>query len=113
MADGISTTVVGGLCDKPDNFWLCKKYGQKKAWHLIGTICVLFSFPFIFLPCIECSKADEWAQLIYYSAFAIIFQFGWASVQISHLALIPVLTDCQNERTGLTAIRSVICLGFE
>jgi len=105
VADGISTTVVGGLCDKPDNFWLCKKYGQKKSWHLIGTICVLFSFPFIFLPCIECSKADEWAQLIYYSAFAIIFQFGWASVQISHLALIPGLTDCQNERTGLTAIR--------
>ena len=27
------------------------------------------------------------------------------SLQISHLALIPGLTNCQNERTGLTAIR--------
>jgi len=105
VADGLSTTLVGGLCDKPDNFWLCRRYGQKKSWHLVGTICVLVSFPFIFLPCIGCSNSDEWAQLIYYSAFAVIFQFGWASVQISHLALIPVLTDCQNERTGLTAIR--------
>ena len=26
-------------------------------------------------------------------------------MQISHLALIPLLTSCQNERTGLTAIR--------
>lgn len=105
VADGISTTLVGGLCDRPDNFWLCRRYGQKKSWHLIGTVCVLVSFPFIFLPCLGCAEADEWAQLIYYSAFAVIFQFGWASVQISHLALIPALTDCQNERTGLTAIR--------
>jgi len=42
---------------------------------------------------------------MYYSAFAVVFQFGWACTQISHLALIPVLTSCQNERTGLTAIR--------
>ena len=59
-----------------------RKYGQKKSWHLVGLVCVLISFPFIFLPCIGCSGSDEWAQLIYYSAFAIIFQFGWASMQV-------------------------------
>ena len=82
-----------------------RKYGQKKSWHLIGLVCVLVSFPFIFMPCVGCTDSDQWAQLIYYSAFAGIFQFGWASMQISHLALIPGLTACQNERTGLTAIR--------
>ena len=82
-----------------------RRYGQKKSWHLVGLVCVLISFPFIFLPCIQCSESDEWAQLIYYSAFAILFQFGWASMQISHLALIPIMTSSQNERTGLTAIR--------
>ena len=105
VADGLSTTFVGGLSDKQDTFWLCRTYGQKKSWHLVGLVCVLVSFPFIFLPCIDCSDSDEWAQLIYYSAFAIVFQFGWASMQISHLALIPGLTSSQNERTGLTAIR--------
>ena len=35
----------------------------------------------------------------------IIFQFGWASTQISHLAAIPDIASSQNERTGLTAIR--------
>ena len=84
-----------------------RKYGQKKSWHLVGFICVLISFPFIFMPCISCADSDGWAQLIYYSAFAVVFQFGWASMQISHLALIPGMTDCQNERTGLTAIRYV------
>ena len=99
IADGLSTTFVGGLSDRPDTFILCRyhsgkisfqiliisafrKYGQKKSWHLVGLVCVLISFPFIFLPCIGCADSDEWAQLIYYSAFAIIFQFGWASMQV-------------------------------
>ena len=47
----------------------------------------------------------QWAQVIYYSAFAVIFQFGWAACQISHLAMIPALAEDQNERTGLTSIR--------
>ena len=49
--------------------------------------------------------SHESAQLIYYAAFVIIFQFGWAAVQISHLAAIPDIAVSQNERTGLTAIR--------
>ena len=49
--------------------------------------------------------SHESAQLVYYAAFVIIFQFGWAAVQISHLAAIPDIAASQNERTGLTAIR--------
>ena len=100
LADGISTTVVGGLSDRPDPFILCRcgknwiqfriyfvnfnrKYGQKKSWHMVGLISVLISFPFIFMPCISCEDSDGWAQLIYYSAFAVVFQFGWASMQVN------------------------------
>ena len=35
----------------------------------------------------------------------LIFQFGWACSQISHLSAIPALAQNQNERTSLTAIR--------
>lgn len=105
VADGVSTTLVGLLCDGRDNSWLCRVYGRRKSWHLVGSLCILFSFPFIFLPCLGCRGSDEWAQMVYYAAFAVIFQFGWASVQISHLALIPSLSHSQNERTGLTALR--------
>ena len=70
-----------------------------------GTFCVLGSFPFIFLPCMNCEGSHQWAQILYYSAFVIIFQFGWASVQISHLSMIPDLTPNEHERTELTAIR--------
>ena len=105
FADGISTVFVGIFSDKGDNFWLCNRYGTRKSWHLIGTACVVLSFPFIFLPCPTCEGADEYALLVYYSAFIIIFQFGWAAVQISHLSMIPELTSCQNEYTMLTSIR--------
>ena len=70
-----------------------RKYGNQKTWHLIGTFCVLLSFPYIYLPCLGCREAPQDDQLIYYSLFVIIFQFGWASVQISHLALIPSMAS--------------------
>ena len=84
---------------------LSRRYGNRKSWHLVGTACVLFSFPFVFLSCLGCSDSEQWAQLIYYSAFVVTFQFGWAATQISHLSMIPDITPCANERTGLTAIR--------
>jgi len=105
LADGISTTVVGLLSNKTKNLLFCRKYGTQKSWHLLGTICVLGSFPFIFLPCLGCESWDQEDQLIYYSVFVCIFQFGWASTQISHLALIPSLSSCHKKRTSLTAIR--------
>lgn len=105
LADGFSTVFVGFNSDSGDNFWLCNKVGKRKAWHLVGTLCVLGSFPFIFLSCVGCSMSHEAAQLVYYGAFVVIFQFGWASVQISHLSTITDLAHSQDERTGLTAIR--------
>ncbi|OAD61483.1 Major facilitator superfamily domain-containing protein 12 [Eufriesea mexicana] len=94
IADAFATPFVGFHSDKNDDFWLCR----------YGTLCVLFAFPFIFSHCVGCETAHEWAQLIYYAAFVIIFQFGWAAIQISHLSLIPELTPVEHERTELVAI---------
>jgi len=105
LADGISTVIVGLLSSKTKNLLFCRKYGTQKSWHLLGTICVLGSFPFIFLPCLGCDRAPQEDQLIYYSAFVVIFQFGWAATQISHLSLIPNLSSCQMKRASLTAMR--------
>ena len=51
--------------------------------------------------------------MLYWASFIIVFQFGWASVQVSHLALIPELThhlsekSGEAERVGLNSIRLV------
>ena len=107
----------------------------------MGTLCVLVSFPFLWMPAIglsvkecdsngfntttpnpstvsittnvmsstttdeNCEKEGEMAVVAYYSAFVVLFQFGWATVQISHLSMIPDITACENTRMGLTSIR--------
>ncbi|KFV78722.1 Major facilitator superfamily domain-containing protein 12, partial [Struthio camelus australis] len=73
---------------------------------LLGTTCVLLSFPFIFNPCLGCKEnTPQWAAFIYYLPFIIIFQFGWAATQISHLSLIPELVTNDHEKVELTAFR--------
>ncbi|CAB3378377.1 Hypothetical predicted protein [Cloeon dipterum] len=110
VADAVCTPFVGLEVDRGPNGWPCgclsrRGFGHRKTWHLIGTLCTLASFPFIFTPCVGCEASHEWAQLIYYSAFVVIFQFGWASVQISHLSLIPHLSPHEHQRTKLIAVR--------
>jgi len=106
VADGLATVFVGIFSDKGDDFWLCTRFGNRKAWHLIGVVCVMISFPFIFSVCVVCDQdTHQYAKLVYFSSFMLLFQFGWACSQISHLAAIPDLAQTPNERTSLTAIR--------
>ncbi|XP_006898024.1 PREDICTED: major facilitator superfamily domain-containing protein 12 [Elephantulus edwardii] len=70
------------------------------------TVCVLLTFPFIFSPCLGCGPGTpEWAALLYYGPFIVIFQFGWAATQIAHLSLIPELVTNDQEKVELTALR--------
>lgn len=104
IADGIATTFVGFESDRSPNLSLCSSYGKRKSWHLIGTIAVAISFPLIFTRCIGCTDfTSSSVQLFYYSTFIVLFQFGWAAVQISHLSLIPELTSVSQERTELNS----------
>ncbi|KAF2345957.1 Major facilitator superfamily domain, partial [Trinorchestia longiramus] len=105
VADGISTPFVGTQADRTDDTAFCMKYGRRKTWHLAGTIFVAAAFPFIFMGCLGCGLTEAGYQVLYLAPFVVIFQFGWAAVQISHLALIPSLTSEPHERTELNAIR--------
>ena len=109
-ADAISTPIVGMASDRTK----FRYYGRRKIWHLIGTICVFLSFSFIWGKCYLCdinSNTKSLAfEIIYYSFFIVIFQFGWASVQISHLSLIPELTSNKSERVSLNSIRYIFTI---
>ncbi|KAB7495924.1 Major facilitator superfamily domain-containing protein 12 [Armadillidium nasatum] len=106
IADALSTPFVGHEADRTDDLPFCIKYGRRKTWHLIGTLSVLSSFAFIFLGCFGCTEmTSPWARVLYFSPFVIVFQFGWACTQISHLAILPNLSSDPNDRTELNAIR--------
>lgn len=104
VVDALSTPFVGYHSDRTDND-ISAKYGKRKLWHLFGTACVLGSFPFIFSHCLNCELSHKWAQMFYFASFIMIFQIGWASVQISHLSMIPELADDEHSRSHLTAVR--------
>jgi Na+/melibiose symporter-like transporter len=101
VADALSTPVVGIESDRTGYY----KYGRRKLWHLLGITCVSLSFPFIFVKCLGCEHSSRYALVIYYVPFIVVFQFGWAATQISHLALIPELSECKIEKVTLNAIR--------
>ncbi|XP_022617604.1 major facilitator superfamily domain-containing protein 12-like isoform X2 [Seriola dumerili] len=103
IADGICTPLIGYESDRNPG---CGNYGKRKTWHLVGTLSVMLSFTFIFNQCLGCdSLTPQWASLIYFVPFIIIFQFGWAATQISHLSLIPELVTCEHAKVELTAYR--------
>lgn len=96
IADAVANPIVGVLSDKMSNFRLCK-YGKRKMWHFMGSILVGVCFPLIFLNL-------NWS-LISYIVCYIMFQFGWAAVQNSHLSLMPELSVTKRGRTKLAAVR--------
>jgi len=103
VADGISTAFVGYESDR--NSCFCRP-SRRKSWHLLGTICVALSFPFLFIDCIGCtSDTSEIAMFVYYAPLVVIFQFGWASTQISHLSLIPDLSSKHDDQVFLNSLR--------
>ncbi|RXG67728.1 Heat shock 70 kDa protein 1, partial [Armadillidium vulgare] len=109
IADALSTPFVGHEADRTDDLPFCFKYGRRKTWHLIGTLSVLSSFAFIFLGCFGCTEmTSPWARVLYFSPFVIVFQFGWACTQISHLAILPNLSSDPHDRNGINAIRTLV-----
>ncbi|XP_051557763.1 major facilitator superfamily domain-containing protein 12-like isoform X2 [Myxocyprinus asiaticus] len=103
IADGVCTPLIGYESDRTPG---CGSYGKRKTWHLVGTFSVLLSFPFVFNQCLGCDlNTPQWVSLTYFTPFIVIFQFGWAATQISHLSLIPELVSCEHEKVELTAYR--------
>ena len=47
----------------------------------------------------------EYVKFLYYAPLVVIFQFGWASTQINHLALIPDLTNNDGDKVTLNSLR--------
>ena len=99
VTDGVCTPIIAILNDKT----VCR-YGRRKIWHLIGSLCVTLAFPLLFTRLLG-DEASASLKLAYYIGVAAVFQFGWGCGQISHLALIPEITISESEKVELNAIR--------
>ncbi|XP_032664077.1 major facilitator superfamily domain-containing protein 12-like [Odontomachus brunneus] len=93
VVDAVMTPVFGFVVDR---------YCKKKIWHVLGSVMVTLTFPVIFGGFAH--SFSSLVMLLYVTSIAI-FQTGWAAVQISHLSMIPSLTNSLLDRADLTAIR--------
>ncbi|XP_019698235.1 major facilitator superfamily domain-containing protein 12 [Harpegnathos saltator] len=93
VVDAVMTPVFGFVVDR---------YCKKKTWHILGSVMVTLTFPVIFGG--FASSFSSLVMVLYVTSIAI-FQTGWAAVQISHLSMIPSLTNSLLDRADLTAIR--------
>lgn len=95
VVDAVMTPVFGFLVDR---------YCKKKTWHVFGSVMVTLAFPVIFG---GFTRSFSLLVMFLYVTSIVIFQTGWAAVQISHLSMIPSLTNSLLDRADLTAIRYV------
>ena len=101
VAGGIFTPLVGVLSDSCK----CRAYGRRKILHLLGVISTASGFFFLWHSCFGCKS--ELTQTIYFSVFAIMFQFGYAAMQVAPLALVPELATSKQMKVELNSIRFV------
>ena len=101
FCDGIITPVVGYFSDKYDTRFgiLCDNLGKRTPWYIFGVITIIICFIPIFSS-FRHQKIEY--EYLYYAVFPGIFNFGWASLQISHMSLVPSLTCSRKRRVKLT-----------
>ncbi|XP_020607972.1 major facilitator superfamily domain-containing protein 12-like [Orbicella faveolata] len=112
IADAISTPFIGYGCDKSLSKKISKKYGNRKIWHLFGSVGIALIWPFVFSPCLVCKEdSPDWVPVAYYGVFAALFSVCWPMVEISHLSLMPHVAKRSKDAVELSAIRSALKLG--
>lgn len=94
FVDAGFSAIVGLLTDR---------YGTKRNWHILGSIFVTLSFPVIFV--LQRSALPYWGMIVYFSVCIILFQCSWATVQISHLSILPELSKTHRDRSELNSVR--------
>ncbi|XP_026684633.1 major facilitator superfamily domain-containing protein 12-like [Diaphorina citri] len=81
VADALATPVIGLYSDRGSTAWYCA-LGRRKTWHIIGSVLVTFSFPFIFSPVLPfLDFSSSVAHVAYFVPFICLFQFFFASCE--------------------------------
>ena len=79
------------------------KAGKRNLWFYMGSILVIPSFLCIFL---DPSFPTTSGTNVWYITWPAIFNVGWASVQIAHLAIVNQLSYSQRKRDKMVVYRN-------
>jgi len=103
--------IAGYLCDKVSIPLLSRRHGNRKSWHLIGTVLQVVSVPLLFSNCLVCSsEPSQWELIAYYGTVNTLAWISIILIEIAHLSLIPFIAKDQKEAVKLNGLRFVNCL---
>lgn len=92
IADGVATPLVGVLSDHSKGIPSIG-FGRRKTWLSAGAFLVIVCFFFVFAECAPrwfTEAPSRMVMVVYYSVAASLFNFGWAAVQVSHMAMVRI-----------------------
>jgi Na+/melibiose symporter-like transporter len=109
FADGLATPIVGIFTDKTET-----KFGKRTPWYIAGSILVVICFLLIFQDCFICNDNTPYSfRLIYLCIFPSLFNIAWATVQVSHMSLLPSLTLNKKKKDQMTRLRNGFTFGAQ
>lgn len=94
--------------------------GSRMPWYIFGTLFVIPCFMGIFTdPTFIIGNFTDTQKQVWYVTLPGLFNIGWASVQISHMAIVNNLSASNqkrdrlvNNRNGFTYAANITILSF-
>lgn len=107
IVEAFFSLLIGYLCDRVDIPLISKRMGRRKSWHLVGTLLMALTLPFLYNKCLLCSnyKTVGWAQFAYYVSISVAGNVSFSVVEINHLSVISAVARTLQEGMAVNAIR--------
>ena len=107
IVEAFFSLLIGYLCDRVDIPLISKRMGRRKSWHLVGTLFMALTLPFLYNKCLLCSnhKTVGWAQFAYYVCISVAGNVSFSVVEINHLSVISAVARTLQEGMAVNAIR--------
>ena len=107
ITDAFTSPITGFLGDRVQIPFISKKLGQRKTWHLVGTVMMAGGLPLLFNRCLVCNdyQGVSWLQPFYYYCIMVIINAACNILEINHLSITFTAAGTVQEGAALTAIR--------
>ncbi|XP_058946706.2 uncharacterized protein [Pocillopora verrucosa] len=108
IVDALTSVISGYLGDMVKVPVLSQKIGMRKSWHLLATVFMGIVVPLCINRCILCGgRHQTWLPTVYYAFLYSLYNMCFSVVEINHLAFITTSAGSVEERTDLSAIRTM------